>query len=687
MAINNEGFYYDLRGDKKKALQLYNMSLALSREINDSLATAQTLNNMAALNEDLGNIPEAIRMYKESLLLRKKFNDQSGIAQSLNNLGYLYEKMGNYSTALEYHQKSYGIRLSIHDNAGMGGSLINIGRIYDNYIEDRKSAIAYYRKSLPLAIMSNDKKLQAIALDNIGVAFRKIAQTEVPRLLTKSKDAAFDSALYYFRLSYYIRKKENDERGIAYTLNNLGEIKQIQENMDSARWFFEKSLQIRRKLNDKKDIAFSLTNLATTYFKQANYTQARVLADEAYQLSNQTGFPENIKRIAFLMHELALIKKDYKTSLERYKTFILMRDSIQNQENKKTLIQKQYQFEYESKVRSDSLLRAEENKVIHAQFKQERTQRYALWGGLVSVIFIAGLLWNRFRVTQKQKDIIEMKEAETQKQKVLIELKNSELLSSIEYAKRIQATILPSQKELSQHLPDSFVLYLPKDIVAGDFYWMGVPTDAVSLDYLLIGAFDSTGHGVPGALVSIVCSKALEKSFHEYKLHQPAGILDKVSELVTTDFEKNNSEGDEVKDGMDASIVRLDLSKKTNHYERSIRWAGANNSLIYIFPDGTLHELKADKQPVGKTEIVKKFTQQDLTLPVGTMIFLYTDGYADQFGGKEGKKLTKKAFRELLKQCAFKSCEEQKAFLSGFYEEYKGKEEQIDDICIIGIRL
>jgi serine phosphatase RsbU (regulator of sigma subunit) len=223
--------------------------------------------------------------------------------------------------------------------------------------------------------------------------------------------------------------------------------------------------------------------------------------------------------------------------------------------------------------------------------------------------------------------------------------------------------------------------------VAGDFYWLGLPEENHGQSYVFVGACDSTGHGVPGALVSVVCSKALEKSFHEFKIDQPASLLDKVSELVTADFARNNTEGDEIKDGMDASIIKIFCDSERTHVNAKIVWAGANNPLVYVLPDGTLHEIKADKQPVGKTESIRSFTQHELELPHGTMVYLFTDGYSDQFGGTEGKKLTKKVFKDLLKKCFNQPGKEQRVFLKKFIEEYRGKEEQVDDICVIGVRV
>jgi serine phosphatase RsbU (regulator of sigma subunit) len=387
---------------------------------------------------------------------------------------------------------------------------------------------------------------------------------------------------------------------------------------------------------------------------------------------------------------LYYVKGDYKKSLEMYKLYIQMRDSIQNQETKKDMLKQQFQFEYDKKAEADSLIAVEEKKVVEARFEQEKTQRYALYGGLLIVILFGGVMFNRFRITQKQKNIIEIKEHETQRQKLLVEKKNTEILSSIEYAKRIQATILPPLKEIKENLPESFVLYLPKDIVAGDFYWMktielnNVPIEQYDNEknqLVLIAACDSTGHGVPGAMVSVVCSKAMDKAVKEFELTQPSLILDKVADIVIEDFGKNNDENDEIKDGMDVSILSINYSKN------ELMWAGANNSLLLIAPDGKLTEIKPDKQPIGKTDVREPFTNHSINFEKGTCIYLYTDGFADQFGGPNGKKFQRAQLKELLVQSYKYPMQEQYHRLLDAFIAWKGDEDQVDDVCMIGIRV
>jgi serine phosphatase RsbU (regulator of sigma subunit) len=257
-------------------------------------------------------------------------------------------------------------------------------------------------------------------------------------------------------------------------------------------------------------------------------------------------------------------------------------------------------------------------------------------------------------------------------QKEAIALKNKEITSSITYAQRIQNAILPSDSTIKECLPDSFVFYKPKDIVAGDFYWV-----EKTRDIILFAAADSTGHGVPGAMVSVVCKNALSRCVREFGLSEPAKILDKAREIVIQEFEKSE---DEVNDGMDISLCALDPVKNT------LQWSGANNPLL-IIRNKEILETKPDKQPVGEYIGKKPFTNHTIPLERGDIIYIFSDGYSDQFGGHGGKKLKYKAFKQLLLANHHKPLPEQKRELDSGIELWKGHHEQVDDMCIIGVKI
>ena len=268
---------------------------------------------------------------------------------------------------------------------------------------------------------------------------------------------------------------------------------------------------------------------------------------------------------------------------------------------------------------------------------------------------------------------IQNQKKEINAQKLIIEEKNREIIDSINYAKRIQAAILPSTEYIKTYLPDSFIIYKPKDIVAGDFYWVH-PLPEKNKPTVLFAACDCTGHGVPGALVSVVCHNALNRSVTEYGLSDPGKILDKTREIVIEEFEKSDGE---VKDGMDIALCLLS--------DNTLLFSGANNPL-WIIRDNEIIEIKADKQPIGKHEQATPFSTKEIKLKKNDNIYIFSDGYADQFGGEKSKKLKASNMKKLFLSIQDKSLSDQKSLIDEQFEIWKGDLEQLDDICIIGVK-
>ncbi|MCG8576638.1 MAG: serine/threonine-protein phosphatase [Flavobacteriales bacterium] len=262
-------------------------------------------------------------------------------------------------------------------------------------------------------------------------------------------------------------------------------------------------------------------------------------------------------------------------------------------------------------------------------------------------------------------------------QKEKIELQNEEIKQSISYAKRIQMAILPPDELFHQHLPNSFVLYKPKDIVAGDFYFM-----EPSGDFIVFAAADCTGHGVPGAMVSVICNNALNRSVREFKLIQPDQILNKTRELVIREFEKSVQD---VQDGMDISLCTYNTKTGELH------WAGANNP-IWIIRKGSdeIEEIKPNKQPIAKYHAAHPFDGHKVQMNEGDQIYIFTDGYQDQFGGPDnnrgGKKYRRAQLKKTLLRLSPKQPQEQLNLLDQDFENWKGNFEQVDDVCLIGVR-
>ena len=251
------------------------------------------------------------------------------------------------------------------------------------------------------------------------------------------------------------------------------------------------------------------------------------------------------------------------------------------------------------------------------------------------------------------------------------------ITDSIHYAKRIQDAILPPRRIIASYLEQSFILYLPKDIVAGDFYWMESQRNAAGESLIYFSVCDCTGHGVPGALVSVLGFNAMNRALKEFGKREPDQILNKVNELVEETFSMSD---DNVRDGMDVSLCCL--NRNTN----KLQWSGANLPL-WIVRNGELLIWKGDSQPIGKYESKKPFELHEIQLQKDDRLYLFSDGFADQFGEVSGKKLKYSRFREMILSLDGNTMEEQRQMLVVMLENWKGNLEQVDDICVIGVKI
>ncbi len=602
------------------------------------------LNNLGFMYEAQGNVIVSLDYYKKSLAIRTLIKDKKGIAESLNNLGVVYYKLGDISKALEHYSESLNLSEQLNDKAGISDSQNNIGILYEEQ-GDVSKAIECFEKCLKNLKEIGDKEGIAKTLNNIGAIY-----------YVQKK---YSKALEFYNKSLEIRNSIGDKDGIAMSLNNIGMIYFDKNDINSTLDYFSNSYKIHREMNNSEGIANYYIHMIEVSLKQINYPLAKKYADSSLSLSKELGFPEYIRNSQKLYARVDSARGDFSGALDHFKQYTIYKDSINNEGTRKASVRNQLSYEYEKK---EAVLKEQQNNERAIVAQRNRIQQIIIGSaiiGLLLVISFAIFIFRSLNITKKQKYIIEDKQ--------------KEILDSINYAKRIQKAILAREEDIKKYLPDSFLLYRPKDIIAGDFYFFEV-TDT----HIFYAAADCTGHGVPGALMSVVCSNSLTRCVKEFELKLPGEILDKTRELVLETLRKS---GEEVKDGMDISLVAI-LRKDMN----VMQWAGANNPLWFV-KNGKLEELKGDKQPIGLYDDPKPFTSHLLSFSKGDMVFLFTDGYADQFGGPDGKKFKYKQFKEVLASNASQHQEEQVKILEEKFLNWKGQLDQVDDVCVIGVRV
>jgi serine phosphatase RsbU (regulator of sigma subunit) len=528
-----------------------------------------------------------------------------------------------------------------------------VGIICHNQKRDTE-AIQYFEKCAKAAREADVQTTLAKAYTNLASIY--------------SESHKMNLSIDYIQKAMEIQEQLGDKHGIVVCQSQIGMNYIITGQLDKAEEALQKCLKLSEQISAKQYIASSYMKLAEIRLRQNKLQEAQKLGEKGWDISKEVSILTEYSEASRIMKEIYAKQNKPEQALKMYETYIKMRDSVANEETKGITLRKEYEIEFNAKEREVKLV-AEGEKKLLIQKQEEDSKRMTIIIVSVAVVLIIVSFFSvmLFNSLQKNKRINKI----VNKQKELVEQKQKEVMDSIQYAKRLQNAILPSMERWHDCLPQSFVLYKPKDIVAGDFYWMEKVGDLV-----LFAVGDCTGHGVPGAMVSVVCSTALNRSVMEFKLTDPGEILDKTRELVISTFEKNDKD---VRDGMDISLCCLDINNKT------LLWSGAN-MWLGIVRDNHFEMLKPNKQPIGKFEKQTPFTTQKKQLQSGDLLYLSSDGYGDQFGGPEGKKFKVKHLTEFLLKISGKNMDEQKLLLDKTFSDWKGSLEQLDDVCIIGVR-
>lgn len=405
---------------------------------------ANAFSNEAYLLSQNGKLSEALKVNEQSLEIRKEIGDKPGISNSYNNIGFIFEEQGNIPKALEFLLNGLKIREELGIKKNIAISLINIGGLYSDQ-GDKDKALEFYKRSLKLQEEIGDLAHAATSLNNIAGIY--------------SDKKEMRNALLYYQRSLKIREKLGDKRQMSYTLNNIGmaymedkknELKDTSLNLkgdknSNALSYFEKALQLSEEMEDKNGIIAAISNISYYHLENKEYNKSIAIGEKAYKICKEAGYIRFLKDISFNLYRAYKAIGRGDDALKYHELFITSRDSIRNREFRKSNFKAQLKYEYQMKAAADSLLIAEERKVTEAKIQNEKTQKYALYGGIALITLFALFMVNRFNLIKKQKHIIELKEKETQMQKAKIEEKQKEIIESIQYAKRIQTSLLPTQ--------------------------------------------------------------------------------------------------------------------------------------------------------------------------------------------------------------------------------------------------
>lgn len=699
--LNQFGIFYESISDYPKAFYYLNKAKLLNQnniDVNQNIVTHNYIGYVYWHKSDYSN---ALFYHSKALELCKANNiTNENLAFTYLMLGNDYYDKGDFNKTAKFYYESIKVAESINNKAILIQSYNRLSKLYFK-MKDLKLAEELAKKSLKLN-NENDKRELAVSFNSLGNIALEKKQT--------------DSALFYFQKTLLNFEKCGDKIGQSIASINLGDTylaldqRKKTAYLDSSYFYYKQSYYLNQIVDNKFGMIYGLWGMADIDFFNKKYSETLLKYTEALRLAVDIGAKSEELNLYFKKHELYDKMGQTDQSLLYLKKHIELKNKVESSEQAKQLLKQESKYEYDKLMAQEKAL-AEQNKLIEAEKNKWKNIILILVLSVsVVLLFVTYTSIKRLKIIRSKNALINQinKELEFQKQ---------EIIDSITYAKRIQQAILPPLKLIKETLPESFVVYLPKDIVAGDFYWMECLSAVHSSQFtvnseqstdnsklILFAAADCTGHGVPGAMVSVVCNNGLNRSVREHHIMDPGKILEKTREIIVSEFEKSD---EIVKDGMDISLCALDFSSN----KKLLKWAGANNPLWIIRSirdsgldlesnnqseiagqarkDGNFEffELKPTKQHLGKVDNPIPFVTQEFELQKGDTFYLFTDGFKDQFGGEKGKKFKSANFKKLLLSIQNLSMDEQKQFIYQTFMDWKGSLEQIDDVCIIGVRI
>ncbi|MBI5540156.1 MAG: tetratricopeptide repeat protein [Bacteroidia bacterium] len=650
--------------------------------------------------------PEAIDKLNKAICYYDSISDKTRKGKLLNTIGNIYKFQCNYEIALKYYHQSLNFCEKIKDSSGIAIAHIGIANVFINW-KNYDKALENYKICFQISKNIGKNNIMSSAMIGMGNVYKQ-----------QKKD---NEAIKSYENSLAIEKDNNNPEGIALALLNMGDVYFNQENYYKALTNYQNALKIVKSINNNIRVSLVLLQIGQTYQAIGNNAIAEKYYKNSIDVATKIDYNQVILEDFKNLYLLYKKQNRLSTAIEFYEKYNNLKDTLFTTESQKQINEIQTKYETGKKEQEIQLLN-KDKQLSKLQIKQSQDeinkQRILIYSIVIVLILISVFSILLFRLykekkkankklsdlnqeilMQKEEIITQRDEIEAQRdiateQRDLISNQKNEITDSIYYARRIQQALLPITIYLNEILDDYFILFKPRNIVSGDFYWarkIGNKT--------IIAAADCTGHGVPGAFMSML-GIAFLKEITNKGIVKPDIILNELKELIILSLHQRGMEGD-TKDGMDISLCSIDK------IEMQLEFAGANNPIYIVkneefkveseeiiekqnlpISNFKLYELKGDKMPIGYfSENYEVFTNKEVTITKNDMVYLFSDGYADQFGGKNNKKYKYKALKELITNSSNLNCKEQKDIISSEFEKWKGNFEQTDDILVIGIRI
>jgi tetratricopeptide (TPR) repeat protein len=745
----NFGAVYKDRADYPAALEYIDKAIKMASEVSDKKTMSVAFNNKGIIYYYTGDFEESVKNYEMASRYFEETGDLRSMAAALTNIGLVYTAQGYYVKSVESYQQSLKVLEKLDDQNGISSCYNNIGIVYYEQRSYEK-ALEYYEKALKIYRKTGNKYIAASIYNNIGNVYSDISQ--------------FDKSLENYFQALSLREELQDKLSIAGLYNNIGLVYFYKKDYALAMQYYEKCYGISNEIGDRSSMAKVLGNLSALYVRlsekengdrQYYLKKAIEAGNKSFKLALDIGAVPVQNTTAGQLQKAYTSIGDYKQALYYAEAVINTKDSMFSDEKMQVMAEVNARYETERRELQIENLN-KENKLQQVLLENSEAQRsrqkmllYVFVSGLFVVLVFSIVLYRLFLQKKKanlllalQKQQIESKnslleqaneeinsqkdEIETQRdmvmqQKTYIEEQQKSIVDSINYARRIQFAVIPTGKRAESLLGEShFVFFRPRDVVSGDFYWVSRVKN-----YLVVAVADCTGHGVPGAFMSMMGISLLNEIVRKDEVKNAGDMVSHLRNLLVESLNQESNTKDQdihqtqnyqfardittasdliVKDGMDISLVVINTS--TLHCQ----WAGAYNPLFIIRKTNItesaafsrsdimkknhadiVEELKPDKMPVGLHFRMGEFTNHEFDLTPGDRLYLFTDGYHDQFGGDNGKKMGLKVFRNILAATSSLPIREQGSQLATWYDAWVNMNgtsyNQIDDVTVLGLEV
>lgn len=667
-AKNVQGILFRYANESDKAIALYEEIIRLRQEQGREDKLTGAYSNLGSVYYEKSDNANALRYYLKSYNNATKFGQIDNQLTLLNNVGAAYKSSGLNDLAIESFKKGLELNKTRKDEYQEGQFSLNLGTVYDQQGLFSES-IKYLRRAYETFKKKENVRQLSIVLYDLCLTTRHLNDLKATGEYLKEMQAVADvlkEDSYY--ASYY------QARANYYT-----ELNRSREALDDIT----RSLALTDTVNEVPEYGSRLLVKANIYYTLKNYVKAMEYCEKGQTVIQRTDEGHQLANAYDIKSDIYHGLGDFKSSLNSYKKAVSIRDSLDTESFNTKMATLNAINELDRKE-SELQLSIREKESIEARHKQ---QSAFLTGSIIIALLVLTLLVfsvrayrikkrdNQLLNNQKQEiqlknTTLEERQVEIESQKRLVEEKQKEILDSIHYARRIQNALMASRAMIDRNLTENFILFKPKDIVSGDFYWC---TEKDKRFYLAV--CDSTGHGVPGAFMSLLNISFLNEAINEKNIREPNLVLDHVRSKLISSISHDGAQ-----DGMDCALLCFDRDKNV------ITYAAAQNGLLQV-RGSAYFELPADKMPVGKGQDMKPFTLHSISYDKGDLLYLYSDGYADQFGGPKGKKFKYRSFQEQLILHAHLPLPQQEEAMNAVFEAWRGNLEQIDDVVLMGIRL